>query len=117
MFAKEIFVWAQTITKAFMIKNNFSRSRLDNCIYFKEISSGCTIFLLLYVDYILMASKSMTENHKLKKALKSEFDMKDLGSAKKILGMEIRRDRTVRKLYLTQSDYLKKDLVRFGIQF
>ena len=100
----------------FMIKNKFSRSRLDNCIYFKEVSSDCMIFLLLYVDDILMASKSMIEIHKLKQALRSEFDMKDLGPTKKILGMEIRRDRTAKKLFLTQTDYLEKVLARFGMK-
>ena len=74
------------------------------------------IFLLLYVDEILMASKSMIEIHRLKQALRSEFDMKDLGPAKKILGMEIRIDRTTKKLFLTQSDYLEKVLVKFGIK-
>ncbi|KAK3025021.1 hypothetical protein RJ639_044630 [Escallonia herrerae] len=37
----------------------------------------------------------------LKKLLSREFDMKDLGSAKKILGMEIHRDRKAGKLWLS----------------
>ena len=85
----------------FMLKNNFVRSRLDNCIYLKEVSNGCMIYLLLYVHDILMASESLVEIQKLKQALNNEFHMKDLGSAKRILGMEIRRERTVKKLYLT----------------
>ena len=91
-----------------MLENNFFRSKHDNCIYFKEITSGCILYLLLYVDDILTACKSMTEIQKLKQVLNSEFDTKDLGSAKKILGMEIKRDRTLRKLYLTQNGYLEK---------
>ena len=42
--------------------------------------------------------------------------MKDLGAAKKILGMEIKRDRGVGKLFLTQKNYLKKVLERFGMK-
>ena len=38
---------------------------------------------------------------KLKYLLKEEFEMKDLGAVKRILGMEIRRNRSVRKLYLS----------------
>ena len=34
--------------------------------------------------------------------------MKDLGTAKKILGMEIRRDRDVRKLWLSHKGYVDK---------
>jgi hypothetical protein len=38
---------------------------------------------------MLIAAKSMKEITALKAHLSSEFDMKDLGAAKKILGMEI----------------------------
>ena len=41
--------------------------------------------------------------------------MKDLGTAKKILGMEIHRDRGSRKLWLSQQSYVEKVLDRFGI--
>ena len=41
---------------------------------------------------MLIAVKSMSEVNKLKILLSKEFDMKDLGAAKKIRGMEIRRE-------------------------
>ena len=41
--------------------------------------------------------------------------MKDLGEAKKILGMEIKRDRHSKKLYLSQKEYLRRVLKRFGM--
>jgi hypothetical protein len=44
---------------------------------------------------MLIASKSMKEITVLKPQLSSEFDMKDLGAANKILGMEIVRDKKV----------------------
>ena len=43
--------------------------------------------LLLYVDDMLIASKDQNEINKLKMLLKSEFEIKDLGEARKILGM------------------------------
>ena len=42
--------------------------------------------------------------------------MKDLGAAKKILGMEIERDRNGGKLYLTKKSYIEKVLERFGMK-
>jgi hypothetical protein len=42
--------------------------------------------------------------------------MKDLGAAKKILGMRITRDRKNRKLTLSQSEYIEKVLERFRMQ-
>jgi len=50
-------------------------------------------YLLLYVDDMLIAAKNKTHVQKLETQLKKEFDMKDLREIKKILGMEITRDR------------------------
>uniref|UniRef100_A0A3Q7EAK5 Reverse transcriptase Ty1/copia-type domain-containing protein n=1 Tax=Solanum lycopersicum TaxID=4081 RepID=A0A3Q7EAK5_SOLLC len=47
--------------------------------------------------------------------LSAEFEMKDLGAARKILGMEIIRDRERRKLFLSQRSYIQKVLARFGM--
>jgi len=41
--------------------------------------------------------------------------MKDLGEAKRILGIEIKRDRDKKLLLLYQEMYLKKVLNRFGM--
>jgi hypothetical protein len=42
--------------------------------------------------------------------------MKDLGAAKKILGMRITRDRKNFKLTLSQGEYIEKVLERFKMQ-
>uniref|UniRef100_A0A2N9FYY5 Integrase catalytic domain-containing protein n=1 Tax=Fagus sylvatica TaxID=28930 RepID=A0A2N9FYY5_FAGSY len=51
----------------------------------------------------------------LKSLLHKEFEMKDLGAAKKILGMEIRRDRGARKLWLSQKNYIRKVFENFSM--
>lgn len=43
------------------------------------------MYFLLYVDDMLIAAKSMVEINKVKTQLSGEFEMKDLGAAKKIL--------------------------------
>eukprot|EP00253_Pinus_taeda_P005805 PITA_05805 len=52
----------------------------------------------------------------LKTQLSSKFDMKDLGAANYILGMEIKRDWAKRKFWLNQRKYVKKILQRFNIR-
>ncbi|KAF2307998.1 hypothetical protein GH714_034183 [Hevea brasiliensis] len=47
--------------------------------------------------------------------LSDEFEIKDLGATKKILGMEITKDRSVGKLFLSQQAYVEKVLKRFNI--
>ena len=73
------------------------------------------IILVLYVDDMLVASKSMVEINRLKTQLARAFDMKDLGEAKQILGMEIHRDMKNGKLWLSQQKYVEKILMRFSM--
>jgi hypothetical protein len=75
-----------------MISNGFKRSQYDSCVYIKFVN-GSLIYLLLYVDDMLIAAKSKKEIATLKEQLSSEFEMKDLGATRKILGMEIGRDK------------------------
>ncbi|KAH9697678.1 reverse transcriptase Ty1/copia-type domain-containing protein [Citrus sinensis] len=80
----------------------------DCCVYYKTIKDNLYIYLLLYVDDMLVAYKDMEEIDKLKMLLNSEFKMKDLGYARKILGMEIRMNRSKGTMFLSQEKYLKK---------
>ena len=57
---------------------------------------------------MLIADKDMSEVDKLKAQLKQEFGMKDLGAAKKILGMKIHRNRQEEKLFLSQKKSSRK---------
>uniref|UniRef100_A0ACD5XBE3 Uncharacterized protein n=1 Tax=Avena sativa TaxID=4498 RepID=A0ACD5XBE3_AVESA len=99
---------------SFMISYGFERSKYDSCVYIKFVD-GSPIYLLLYVDDMLIAAKGMKEITTLKAHLSSEFEMKDLGAAKKILGMEITRDRKSGLLFLSQQSYIKKVLHRFNM--
>lgn len=84
----------------FMLSSNFIRSKHDHCVYFKREKSCTYVFLLLYVDDMLIACQDMGEIQKVKGLLKGEFDMKELGPAKKILGMEITKNRKKDTLFL-----------------
>jgi hypothetical protein len=55
----------------------------------------------------------MQDINVLKNKLANSFEMKDLGAAKKILGMRITRDRKNRRLTLSQGEYIEKVLERF----
>ncbi|GJW91041.1 retrovirus-related pol polyprotein from transposon TNT 1-94 [Tanacetum coccineum] len=67
-------------------------------------------------DKFMMESKyTRNEIEKLKTRLKSKFEIKDLGEATMILGIEIVRDRKLRKLCLTQKQYLRRVLKHFRV--
>ena len=88
-------------------KFGFKENEEDNCIYAK-FKNGKFIFLILYVDDILLASSDVDLLLETKKFLFSKFDMKDLGEASFVLGIEIHRDRKNRVLALSQKTYLKR---------
>ena len=100
---------------SFIRRKRYTHSHYDPCVYYNKLPGGEYIYLLLYVDDILIASKSRFVIDKLKKDLSSEFEMKDLGETKKVLGMKIERDRRSGKVSLTQKGYLQKVLQRFNI--
>src|SRR4051812_10294751 len=101
---------------AYMIRIGYRRCEYDCCVYTRVLDDGSSIFLLLYVDDMLIAARSMKEINKLKTLLRKKFDMKDLGGAKKILGMEIRMDRASKRLWLSQHSYVEKVLERFSMR-
>ena len=98
-----------------MIRIGYKRCEYDCCVYVKSLDDDSFIFLLLYVDDMLIVVKSMSEVNKLKSLLSKEFDMKDLGAAKKILGMEIHKDIAPGRLWLSQHSYVKRVLERFNM--
>ena len=67
----------------------FSRCEHNYCVYVKDVDEEDALYLLLYVDDMLIANRSMNAVKRLKKVLSSKFEIKDLGPAKKILGMKI----------------------------
>lgn len=51
------------------------------------------IYLLVYINDMLIIAKYMYVINRLKEELHGKFEMKDFGAAKKILGMEIQRNK------------------------
>uniref|UniRef100_A0A3Q7GJ81 Reverse transcriptase Ty1/copia-type domain-containing protein n=1 Tax=Solanum lycopersicum TaxID=4081 RepID=A0A3Q7GJ81_SOLLC len=66
-------------------EDKYIRSKYDHCVYLRKLEDNSFIYLLLYVDDMLISSKSQEEIGKLTIQLRKEFEMKDLGEAKKFL--------------------------------
>jgi hypothetical protein len=99
---------------SFMLAHGFKRSQYDSCVYIKFVN-GSPIYFMLYVDDMLIVAKSKKEITTLKAQLSSEFEMKNLGVVKKILGMEIIRDNKSGLLFLSQHDYINKVVHHFNM--
>ena len=95
-------------------KLGFLSSHNDPCLYVRKTSTEITA-IGLYVDDLLIAGSSREQIDKIKIELSNRFEMKDLGEANTILGIQIRRDRHSRKLFISQSEYAKEILGRFSM--
>ena len=101
---------------AFMRSEGYMRSHEDPCLYTRKAADGSLIVLILYVDDMLIAGKSVADVNALKHRLHETFAMKDLGDASHILGMRITRDRSCRLLFLSQKEYIDRVLERFHME-
>ncbi|KAL0553776.1 hypothetical protein IC582_007680 [Cucumis melo] len=90
----------------------FKENIVDRCIYLK-ISGSKFIILVLYVDDILLATNDFGLLCQTKEFLFKNFEMKDMGEASYVIGIEIFRDRTHGLLGLSQKAYINKVLEKF----
>ena len=83
---------------------------------YKKTSGSAIVFLVLYVDDILLIGNDIPMLQSVKVWLSKQFFMKDLGEASYILGIKIYRDRSRRMLGLSQSRYIDQVLKRFSME-
>ena len=74
------------------------------------------VFLILYVDDILLNENNIGALSSVKVWLSNQFDMKNLGEASYILGIKLLRDRQKRMLGLSQATYVDQILARFNMK-
>ena len=93
----------------------FIKNEDEPCVY-KKVSGSAIVFLVLYVDDILLIGNDILILQNVKSWLGNCFSMKDLGEAVYILGIKIYRDRSKRLIGLSQSTYIDKVLNRFSMK-
>jgi hypothetical protein len=67
---------------------------------YKKVSGSTTVFLVLYVDDILLIKNDILMMEVVKFSLRKSFSIKDLGKVVFILGIKIYRDRSKRLIGL-----------------
>ena len=81
-----------------------------------KINGNKFIYLILYVDAILLATNDLGLLHQTKKFLSKKFEIKDMGEASYVIGIEIFCDRSQGLLGLSQKTYINKVLERFKME-
>ncbi|KAF5482355.1 hypothetical protein F2P56_002931 [Juglans regia] len=98
--------------KSMLFDIGFTQSKADYSLFTKKEGHSFVV-LLLYVDYILLASSDLEAIESIEATLTLYFKLKDLGPAKFFLGMEIARSQ--RGISLSQRKYTLELLEDFGL--
>ncbi|TYK03644.1 gag/pol protein [Cucumis melo var. makuwa] len=97
-----------TAIKSYGLEQNVD----EPCVY-KRIMNSTVAFLVLYVDDILLIGNDVGHLADIKKWLAMQFQMKDLGNAQYVLGVQIVRNRKNKTLAMSQTSYIDKMLSRY----
>jgi hypothetical protein len=100
--------------KSTLEKMGFEASVADASLFVRN-QGGHVVYLLVYVDDILIASQDLATVTTVKVELGSEFDVRDLGESKFFLGMEITRSREDGTVKLSQARAIKDLVSKFEL--
>ena len=105
-------LWNETI-HSFFIKCGFQRSNADLCLYRKAVKNSGIIFVVIWVDDIVIVSNHIQLINEFKQQISTEYKVKDLGPLKFFLGIEFSQEKGL--IQMSQSKYSKHILERFGM--
>lgn len=97
---------------SFMKSQIYVKSAYDYCLYVK-ITGDVKVFVVIYVDDILICGSNCREIINLKQSLKNHFKMKDLGMLGNYLGIHINQNLSEGYTSLSQKTYLENVLKKF----
>lgn len=99
----------------FLRDQGFIRSRHDYCLYVRQQKEEI-IYIVVYVDDLLIAAKTKTMVNTIKHMFMNEFEMADMGELHHFLGIKVNRDRTNSVMKLSQTGLIDRMLRRFEMQ-
>ncbi|KAJ0471180.1 putative RNA-directed DNA polymerase [Helianthus annuus] len=102
--------WNERLTDV-LLKSGFIQSKCDHSLFIFN-KKGVTVFLLVYVDDVVLTGNSVVEIERIKKILNDTFKIKDLGVLKYFLGIEVLYDND--EVFFSQRKYCLELLNEFG---
>jgi len=107
-------VWNKALHKV-LLEEGFEQSYIEPTLYTLH-RQGESLYILVFVDDLLMVCTCNNLLAQKKKDLSGHFDMTDLGPAKKYLGWHVQRDRSKKKIWLSLEKKIRESVVEFGLQ-
>ena len=99
-----------------LIAKGFERSQADPCVFRRKHLGKVVVNIMVYVNDLLVLSKTQQDEHQELEDLLSSFSIKDLGEISYYLRCHITRDRQARTVMLDQQRYAQMVTERFEIR-
>ena len=93
----------------------FDQNEEEPCVY-RKMQDDMVVFLILYMDDILLIGNDFEKLSKVKIQLATQFQMKDLGEAQYVMGIKIIRDRKNKIIALSRENYIDSILSKYNMQ-
>jgi hypothetical protein len=108
--------WYIRVSTFILERLGFKATVSDPCLFWKRSKTGRLILIYLFVDDFQGSfhRDDREEWNESKAQLVKEFNTKDMGESKWMLGMRITRDRKARTITLDQEVYVSKALEKYG---
>lgn len=104
-------VWNEQLHET-LVELGFNQSEVDPCLYIL-VRGEDSIYLIVYVDDILIAAKTNEKIGEIAKSLKNRFPITDLGALHHYLGVQVERNEGI--YYIHQSNYIEKVASSVGL--
>ena len=101
-----------TAFRHYMESIGFKQSTADPCVYI-QIADTITI-VAVYVDDLIVITKTPEEMTRIKETLATQFKMKDMGPLHYCLGISIEQDKDQKCIWVHQKQYILKMLEKYG---
>jgi hypothetical protein len=108
--------WYKKVSAFIVDRLGYKATISDPCLFHRRSATGRLMTLFLFVDdfQVSFHRDDRSEWSGLKAKLVKEYDTKDVGESKWMLGMRIARDRKARTITLDQEVYITKALEKYG---
>ena len=107
--------WYQRLVEIMVKFLGFARCDVDQAVFFKR-EGNSLIIVLVHVDDCTIVAMSQSLIIKFKIEIAKHVGITDLGELHWILGIEVRRVREERIIFLSQRSYLESILRRYGLE-
>jgi len=106
--------WNHKLNKRLQ-NRGFKRLETDPCVYIRK-GKGRIEIITVWVDDLLLFTKTEAQMTNLKRELGDLFEITDLGEPNKLVGIEIDRDRKNGTLTIKQTKYIESILEKYGLK-